>query len=265
MDAIYIPPKPAIIVPRAPEIIRPGDPRYAVPQYDERSFRRSLKPGGLGVKTVGGKRRRKTSVVTRAFIAATASTTDTGAYTFAGQSLGTEAADRKIVVCVVAGAAAGVTLTSVTVAGVTAAISISEVTGNRAAAICAADVPTGASGDIVVVWSGTQNRCAIGVYAMFGAGSNMATDTGSDATDPFSDTLNINAGGVAFGCVMSASTTTFTWTNLIEDVDAQMETETYSFASAEFATSQTGLAITADAAASGGSSHKFVCAAFAPA
>jgi hypothetical protein len=169
-------------------------------------------------------------------------------YTFSTKSLGSAAADRKIIVGVSAGgSSSGVTLNSVTVGGISATQIVATTDGENMAQIWVASVPTGATGNVVLTFSTDKGRCGIGLWAMYGA-SSTATDTGFATANPSSDTLNISAGGVAVGVYSLSQSTdrTTTWTNLTEDYDAVVESGggTHSGASASFASAQTGLTIT---------------------
>src|SRR5262249_15454055 len=114
--------------------------------------------------------------------------------------------------------------------------------------------------DIVVTWGGTVVRCAISVWAMYGAGSSTPTATATDTSSPFSQSLTIPVGGVAFGAITSSDPAGITWTNLTEDVDANYPdaSQLYSAASKE---SEAGDTSTVTASASDGA---MCLAAFGP-
>lgn len=198
--------------------------------------------------------------------------TNSASYTFSGRSLGAEAADRKILIAI-AGDGNTATVSSVTVGGNAASL----VTGaavsdtDTRAEIWQIELPTGTTGDIVVNWdSGGMARMGIGVFRATGAQAS-AHDTGTSASNPASDTLNIPANGFALAVLAlnSGTARTTTWTNLTEDAthgyDEVMEgNETHSGACADFATAQTGLAITATP--SGVTNREaFAAASFGPA
>ena len=101
--------------------------------------------------------------------------------TFSAVSLGTASATRKIVVGVAAGGGNVDSITSVTVATISATLVIASGGGTSAyTELWQADVPTGTTGDIVVVSSGVdaKGRMGIGVYAVYDAAS-VANDTGN--------------------------------------------------------------------------------------
>lgn len=186
------------------------------------------------------------ATVTRTFNARYTSTTDLTTYTFSASSLGAEAANRKIVVGILGRSTnpSTRTISSVTVAGVaaTAVVYVSNTIGN-VAAFYVADVLTGTTGDIVVVWSAGMQNCTIASYAMFAAASSTPSATGTDIASAYSQPLDIPAQGVAFACGAVQANTTATWAGLTEDSDATSEAELTTFASGEFATLQTGLTV----------------------
>lgn len=170
---------------------------------------------------------------------------DRSTYTFSAQALGVAAANRKIVVAICYSTTASIT--SVTIGGVTASQVVAATgTGGMKIELWQAAVPTGTTGDIVIVHPGTSDRDGIGVWAVYGAQS-AANDTGSSTgVDPLADTLNIPAGGVAIGAAVNndAGVDTYTWTNLTENYDEVVEDPAdHSGASAAFAAAQTALSI----------------------
>lgn len=186
------------------------------------------------------------------FVTSAQSTSDATTYTFSSQSFGAEAADRHILNTIAAGAASARTVSSSTIGGVAASelVDFEAHSGSNAAMIIAA-VPTGATGDVVVTFTGGMVRCAVGTYRVTGLNSTTPTGSGTDSTDALSASLNISAGGFAVGVVFSKSSPTgVTWTNLAEDVEtlaASWETNgNWSSAHENFAAAQTGLALTGD-------------------
>jgi hypothetical protein len=107
--------------------------------------------------------------------------TDTGSYsttsinpiTFTSRALGTAGRRHIIVTIAAARAPTGVTIAGITatqVAGVTLLTSVNSF-------IYIASVPTGATGDVVVTFGGTNGFCMIGVYAAYNLRSATAVDT----------------------------------------------------------------------------------------
>lgn len=122
------------------------------------------------------------------------STSDLTTYTFAAQPIGDAAADRRVHVGV-GGSQSIRTISSVTIGGVTATQNIQH-SGDQAstAAIYTANVPTGTTADVVVVWSGGQQRCGIGIWSSTGLTSDAAidADTGINGTGDFHTDLDID-------------------------------------------------------------------------
>ena len=202
--------------------------------------------------------------VTRVFRSSAASASDLTTYNeaaFQGLAIGPESATRKVVAVFTArGATATTTLASCTIGGVAATCTTLYGAANSQISIAVADVPTGTTADVFPTFSHAMSRCAVAVYSMEGAASDTPSPTGNDATDPFTYSLTCKAGSVVFGGATDANTTSFTSTNLTEDVDsaaANYDSQTYSMASAEFATAQSGLTLTMDVASSAAGAGAF--------
>lgn len=190
-------------------------------------------------------------MATFSYLQATTDTSDTNSYTFASQNLGTADAGRYIIVSIISRkATTSATISSVTIGGVSATITkqvTNTASNTNVAGIAIANVPTGATGDIVVTLSATMLRCAIGVYRATGLASVTAYDSDSStATDP-SVSLDVPIGfavGVGLSAVSGGSAS---WTGLTENFDASLETYVnYTGASSEFASSESGRTITID-------------------
>jgi hypothetical protein len=175
-------------------------------------------------------------------------------YTFASKSLGTAAADRYIIVGVQHRGAVNRTVSSLTVDG----ISATQVhTIDRSASrvdIWIAAVPTGTTGDVVVTFNSSNSRCVIQVWravGIDGSAPHDIADSNAAANDPTA-TIDVPAGGVAVGCGMcNGATASATWSGLAEDYDANTEL-TMTAGSGNFASTQTGLAVTIDFTSTGG-------------
>ena len=171
-------------------------------------------------------------------------------YTFTAHGIGTAAANRYVVV-LIAGGANGRTVSSVTVAGQSCTVISTLTNGVRdaAMAITASPVTSGTTADVVVTWSGGENRCHIGTYALTGIGSKTPTDTGTDTgSGNRSTSIDILAGGSAIGLMVHSAGTSgsTTWTGLNEDVDTSGDgVITFSAASLDSSTAQTGLSVSA--------------------
>lgn len=185
-------------------------------------------------------------------------------FTFSTQSFGTASAERLIAVGVGANTS---NISSMTIGGIAATEIVTVANANEGAEIWIAAVPTGATGDVVITFATSVLRdVGISVWALYNA-SPTATNSGSDSdSDPATFDLDIAASGVAIAYLFhrANSATTYTWTNLTEDVDELVETDIYfqSAASAAFATAQTNLTITGDASQAGVRSPCMVTASF---
>ncbi len=189
---------------------------------------------------------RKRAIVS-ALVDSATDTADRIVYTFTGRSFGPEAPGRKILILVEEHDGGGpLTVTDVTIGGITATLLKvaaglgSGVNINMAFAI--ASVPTGTTGDVTVTFNGAADRCAVGIYRLIGAEGTVYAE-GTNSSNPFQASLDIPSGGAAFGIGGVATTEAFTITNLTKDASGTLEGNGYAFASAMFASTQTGLTI----------------------
>lgn len=195
------------------------------------------------------------AAITFAYETTLASTSDLTTYTFAGADIGTADTARCVIVSALSRkAGAAHTLSSMTIGGVSATIIQNQnntVTNSDTAALAAAIVPTGATGDIVVTWSTGVLRTQIGIWTAINT-DNCTTPSDSDAStaaDP-SVTLTIPAGGVAVGSGLSAAASSATWTGMTENFDTTLESFV-TVTGASTSTPATGnLTVTIDFAAS---------------
>jgi len=164
--------------------------------------------------------------------AATVTYTDLGydesnlsSYTFSTKSFGTASSDRRMIVGVSAPANTNFgTITGMTIGGVTATqlVQTEDADGYSDFAIYGADVPTGATGDVVVTLSASPDRCGIAIFATTGILSLTPTDTGTvnTASVDLTDSINVSSGGIIVGFVSCENASNaWTWTNLTERVD----------------------------------------------
>ena len=194
-------------------------------------------------------------------------TTDSLAYTFSAVDLGADAASHKVVVCA-AGSNGGFAVLSITIGGNAASLVKAQVANNNTTEIWQANGITATSGDIIVTWTGIQDRCGIGVDAVYGAADAVHDTAGASNVNPLEDAagLDIPAGGVAIAASFNQNTTTSTWTNLTETYDEIVEGAfAHSGANGAFATAQTALAVKCQLAAPGLSLEGFAAASWGPA
>lgn len=195
------------------------------------------------------------------FVDAAVSGASASTYDFTSIDLGAAAADRYILVGVVARNTGDATITeaSCSIAGVTPTELLDTVSSGSGVGFLIAAVPTGTSGTISIVYSASRLRCAIAVWRITGLNSTTPTDgPDTDHTDAHSATLNVEAGGFVAGIVFQAgSATDCTWTNLTRDalfLEADWESNGCMSAGSEnFAAAQSGLVVTADWTNPGGS------------
>ncbi|WP_066210248.1 MULTISPECIES: DUF2807 domain-containing protein [Sphingomonadales] len=201
------------------------------------------------------------------FLAGRADPANAASYTFTSVSLGDEAATRKIAVAV-AWRSAGTTndITGVTIAGVSA----TQVTGGRnttgnnisATAIWIADVPTGATGSIVVTLASDAVRLGIAAYRLVGvetlrtSGTSLPTTGGvqtlsATVTLPSSGhTIAVTFNGAGQSWISAAhddlasgersfsvanASTNATWTGVTEDYDASLEATNSTYSALAYA------------------------------
>lgn len=202
---------------------------------------------------------------TLAYLQAAEDTVDRSSYTFSAQDFGAEASDRILLVIVHYRASTMPALNSVTIGGVGASLVATAATdGNARTALYAAAVPTGTSGSVAVSLSAAALRCVVELYRATGIEASAhatATDTGS----PFTQSIDVPAGGVALAGGQSAGISAVSWSGLTERSEALVESVMrYSSASGEFAAAQSPLAITATVTGTA-NGPTFVFASFAPA
>jgi hypothetical protein len=176
---------------------------------------------------------------------------DLTTYTFSSQNLGTAASDRYIVVCSHARRGSQLNLSSVTVGGVSATIVRQERQGASSCtnqAISIALVPTGTTGDVVLVYDSTAVRCHIALYALNGIDPTSVLNSAdqrllSDAT--LNTSVDVPADGVAISTGgLGSSSATVTWAGLTQDFYDAFEVSATASASQAFSVAQTPLSVT---------------------
>jgi hypothetical protein len=190
-------------------------------------------------------------------------TSNSTAYTFSGKTIGTAASNRSVIVGVQGGDGTA-TVSTLTVGGVSASYVTRVQNGSQTMELWKAAVPTGTTADVVVTWSGGQNRCAMGCGAAYGAATS-ATATASSTANPMAASLAIpaNGFGLGYGCD-GGSGGTYTWTNLTEAFDAAAGAEGLSHSGASL--NVTGAAsATRTCTQSGSSAPTLLLASFGPA
>lgn len=153
--------------------------------------------------------------------------TGTTTQTMSGVSFGHPALRRLIIVAIAGSNNTGsTTVLSATIGGVAASIAVQATSGgnsnNPFTAIIYAVVPTGETGDIVVVLSRNPNSFHSVVYRSSDISSTTPHDTASDVTGADSLSVDIPTGGgfAIASCTADGSPTNLTWTGLTERHEA---------------------------------------------
>lgn len=188
--------------------------------------------------------------------------TDTGSgtsFTFSGKDIGTAASNRKVVVAVAYNSAPAIS--SMTIGGVSATV----VGTSTKCEIWQANVPTGTTGDVVITFSGTNQRVGIGVWAVYAAASAASQVSTSTANPPSvtSHVIPTNGCCIAVAAIQDDSNT-YTWSNLTEDYDAVISGGNDTHSGASTFSGYGTYTITATVS-SGGNARGMVCASWAAA
>ncbi len=177
--------------------------------------------------------------------------------TFNAADIGTAASDRIVVVGLIVyyNAAAAHVAPSATIGGVAASVQVSvlDSTTFYVTALYSANVPTGATANIVFTAnSGTINAGAISVYALGGV-PTAAGSTVSDGTNAYSLNSNITTGSVFVGFCATAYfiAPTNAWVGATENVDGTIASS-ISYSSAHYLATATETPRTISCTASGG-------------
>lgn len=108
-------------------------------------------------------------------------------------------------------------------------------------------VPTGTTANVVVNWSRSMARCAVGVWTIDGVISNTAvtsaSGTGNSSTVDLS--MNVQPNDAVIGGSLSFSNQPTTWAGLTEDFDIAFSTSRHSGASDVMLTAQSPRTISA--------------------
>lgn len=143
-------------------------------------------------------------------------------YSFASVGIGSADSTRRVIVAVHWGNSAARTLSSATIGGVSATIHVQSSSTARGVAIISALVPTGTTATIEFTFSGAAVRAGIGVWTSIDEQNSSPTATFTDATDPFSGTINVPADGfvvAAFSVFENSGAGTVSWTGPTEVYD----------------------------------------------
>jgi hypothetical protein len=158
--------------------------------------------------------------------------------TFTSVDFGYDASDRVVAIYVSSGTLNSGTVSGVTIGGITATLAEQSTTDFRFNAIYYAEVPTGASGNVVVTFStgfGNSTDAYLSCVSMYGLSSTtpikgISQSTSTGVTPSRSVTLTPEDGAVLFagysaGAVADGSTSL--WTNATEQTDLLNGTTAY--------------------------------------
>jgi len=142
--------------------------------------------------------------------------------TVSGASLGAADAARRIIVAVGARAVSARSIDSITVGGVSATL-YQGPAGGSCVGFGIAHVPTGTTGDVVVVFSGGIVARLIQVYRVIGAPGTVATERYSGSAN-VDISANVGANGFAMAILAGAgnNTTDTIWTGITDNFDGTM-------------------------------------------
>lgn len=184
---------------------------------------------------------------------------------FDGIAIGTAGATRQVVVSIdgpraTAGAR---TVSSCTIATISASL-ISRKTSSNGDAheVWAADVPSGTTGDIDIVFNSGMDACAIGVWAVYNAASVYIDESTSGTT--LSSSINIPTNAVAIATGRATTNTTATWAGVTENFDANFNTGNGATSGGSTSTSGTPTTISCTWASTG-SDNTMIAVVFLPA
>jgi hypothetical protein len=187
----------------------------------------------IGFGVVGG---RSQVPVTITYIDETTSSGSSTAnvYTFTDNPIGTEDADRYVIIGFLARTASGTpaTVVSATIGGIAATIianAISSDGDEPSAALFMAKVPTGTTGTVVITLDRDVIHGAIGVWRVVGAPVVEAFATDTDTTvSPDAElacSIDVAPGGVCAGVAGDDGTSNgLTWVGLTEDFETHADT-----------------------------------------
>lgn len=190
---------------------------------------------------------------------------------FSFGSFGTESSDRYLIACISARDAAVFTADSITIGGVSAAITQAPNTSAQTAAVIAiANVPTGASGSVVVNWSeavADDQLCTLLLATGLSSATAYDTDALEDTVNDTSlaGTIDCEAGGlvVAVSSVINGRTSSWSLANEAADQAGTDGRVAHSVAYEVFGSAQTGLSVT-NTLSDRSNNKTFVIAAFSP-
>lgn len=155
-------------------------------------------------------------------VAAAQDATDQTTYTFSSVALGRPHATRRIIVDISSRkTSTTINVSSVSVAGISATEILDNSWGsdNNEIGFWIATVPAGATGSVVVTFSGSVDRCLIDVFRGINLKSGTPTDTGinsSTSASSLSASIDVLPGGYILALASYSGVGTTVWTNITE-------------------------------------------------
>lgn len=175
-----------------------------------------------------------------------------------GNGLGAEDPDRGIIVACSSAAAAGRTVSTVTVAGSSATVVANPSSATNISFVATIALPTGTSGNVAVTYSGGMVTNGCGIWRAVGYSTTATANFANSTTT--SQSLNTAAGGIAVGSAYDSATTPNFSSGLTNDDTNNPEAARF-YAVGSVQNTSSG-SISVDAAGSGFTS--IAAASFAP-
>lgn len=184
----------------------------------------------------------------RTYIGTTPNAADQTIYTFTNHAIGAAAADRLVLVTIMAHNTFSRKVSSVTIGGNAATLATnSNISVGRFCTFAWLVVPTGTTATIVVTFSGGASNCTISVNTITGLLSTTPIYENTVQADP----ANLNATTstdcvVLAGAAMAAIGPSFTWTNVTEDYYSSPESGSSVSSAGASGVPAASLSVTAD-------------------
>jgi hypothetical protein len=144
------------------------------------------------------------------------------AYTFPGCDFGPEHPNRVVAIAASMVSGSGRTISSVTIGGIAATLAVTSASGTNANEIWYAVVPTGATGDVIVTWSGSCTACGIQVWSCYPASPTPVDAIGNfsagDTTRVLTDLAKTAGGFAVFATRLGAAGTVVLAQNGVETI-----------------------------------------------
>lgn len=180
------------------------------------------------------------------YIGRNSATNNALTYTFSSEAIGPAAADRLVVVVAGGLTTAGASAISATIGGVAMTALGFSGTNNACIQILQSSTPTSSTATIVITFSTNSNNCSIDVYNLNGLASMTAFSTATSSgvgVQSLSANIAVPANGVIVAGNATDGTPTTVWTNVNEDADGTIETDSRSVASIANQSSNASLTI----------------------